>query len=257
MCELDNESKVLLQNLNNAANQLMDRLKKLCRDKEIFAKTAYLSFFIREIRIFKAFNLLIQDGLCSEAELLERPFFETFIDWCYIETDPDNLGYRYLMYESAARLQLCRDVGRTEDENNYMCQHGDTVNQFLERYPSKSKKSRNKLPTSWCDLNMKTKSKNAGIANYYPLFCFESNLIHNNPIIICNYLDIEDPDKNVWQINLGPDFSLVKSIVSTMSVVFSYTLQKANEHFELQSEALCEAVEIEVKRYAGIKDIDK
>ncbi|MHB0911990.1 MAG: DUF5677 domain-containing protein [Armatimonadota bacterium] len=251
MDKLDRESEKILQNVYRISNAMVDRLNGVSRFPIdlVYAYSAYLSFFIRNVRLFRAFRTLVGLGYGTEAELLLRPLCDTLVDWLYIETDPEVLGERYLMYESAYKLEICRRKGSKEQLQNYLSTYGDAKKEFCFRYSNNGK---GKLPSDWSGLKPAEKSKQAGLSDYYDLYGLYSAFLHNNPISVSNYIDTSN--KNCLFLKTEPDFNELGKMIGIACNVMIFCIKKADEYFKL--EVQIETTDLESKLIAYNKYIE-
>jgi hypothetical protein len=247
MSRLDGESRKVMDDLGDLACKMVSKLHVLRSSRtEVFAKGAYAAFLVRQVRIFWAFRHLIRAGFGAEASLLIRPFYDTMIDWFYIESDPDNLGKRYLLYQAAYKLQQLGKYGKPEDVERYISQYGDSLEEFCKAYCDAKKK----LPNEWHGKKMRELSKEVGLERYYPIFGDLSNRLHNNPSALDLYIDASDP--SILKLKTGPDFSGLGWWIGFMCLGLHLCLQKADKHFELDSESEIVALGEQVLRYANM-----
>lgn len=244
---LDYESRKVIHDLGELASGMVNKLHVLRSSRtEVSAKGAYVAFFVRVVRIFRAFAHLAGVGYGPEANLLIRPFYDTLVDWLYIESDPENLGERYVMHQQASQLQWIRDYGKDSDVTRFTAEHGDTAKQFCDKYCE----GKNSVPREWIGLNMEEKALKAGLEYYYPIFRDLSNKLHNSPLAMAQYIDVSDP--SVLKLKTGPDVSGLGGWIAFMCLGLRLCLQKADEHFELHSESDIVALGEQVLRYANM-----
>lgn len=247
MNRLDRRSGELMHDLCNLADTMLNGLTALrSSSTQLFARRTYLAFFVRVLRIFRAFAYLGGKGFGPEAKLLIRPFFDTVVDWLYIETSPERLGERYVMYQDASQLQRARDEGRAVDEQRCIAEHGDAIERFCNQYC----KGRKKLPGEWSGLTAKQKRLKAGLTDYFPLYRDLSAVLHNAPLSLGLYIHCSDP--KTLGLNTGPDFTGLDSTIALMCLGFILCLEKADEQFELHSKSEIEALGEQVRRYAKV-----
>lgn len=242
MNELDQQSSNLLQHLLQATDEVMARLTKMSAPcSEAYAKTAYLAFLVRMSRIFESYVILLHHGYGTEAALLVRPFLETFVDWLYIETDPETIGERYVLYEAAARIQFLRDSGQKDKAARLVSEHGDHVLTFCRKYGKK------RLPREWCDERIRhraSKGRFCGLDRVYPGLC---DLLHNSPVTLPNYLSI-DEDGTLWLRN-EPNTAGHERTIGLICGALGVCLGKANDHFSLNCEQELEASSVRWQEY--------
>ncbi|MCL5104268.1 MAG: DUF5677 domain-containing protein [Armatimonadetes bacterium] len=241
---LDPNTIEVLHLLEETATVLEGRITSLtCAEDELCAKGAYVVFFIKTTRIFRAFSRLLQQGFGPEAELLIRPFFETFVDWQFIETDPQNLGKRYLMHQAASRLQYLRDKGRIAEAQSDVQQYGDPVKEFCENYRIK----KGRVPTEWYDKNPEYRAKKSGLAHFQNIYKYHSDLLHNSPVMLSKYVEASNTEP--LQINNGPLFDVSTWWIGFVCLVFGLCLQKANQHFNLDADRVLEQARLRLEPY--------
>lgn len=208
--------------------------------------TVYLGLAVRMCRLFRAFSILLDQGYGLEAQMLERAFFETLVDWSYIETDPTNLAARYLKYEAAAHLQFARNHERNLDVKQYVSDHGDTVENFCRDYGIK----KGKLPVHWSGKTMKQRAAEIGLDNYYRIYSWHSDLLHNSPLALQQYIELSKAEGIT--IYTEPNPSIPPGLMNLMCLGYLFHLGRFNEQFNLGYESELETIVLEVRKYLGI-----
>lgn len=244
---LDDDSHNLLQEACSLADGMVSSLSILRSSvDQVCAKAVYLVFFVRMVRIFRAFAALIREGLGPEAALLIRPFFDTLVDWGCIESDPENLGEMYAMHQSAYHLQWIRNYGSPADVERYVAMHGDTAKDFCKRYQS----GQDKVRDNWIGLQAEEKAAKGGLSNYYKIFRDSSNKLHNSPAALAQYLDASQPGK--LNLNTEPDYAGLDKDIVFLCLGLSVCLDRTNEHFGLDSKLQISEFGEQVRLYAEL-----
>lgn len=245
MTKLDSSSQELLRDMCGLADEMLSRADLTILEKsseEYLAVRGCLLFFVRMIRIFRAFALIVENGYGPEAELLARPLWEILIDWRFIEKDPKNRWKRYYSYGIARQLEQYREQGCTACEQQFISKYGDAVKHFLDTYHCKGPK----LPRHWY-VDMRQRSDKVGLTNYYHIYCYQSDFIHNNAIIASRYIDASEPGtlKTIDE----PDSAGLEPIITSICLVFGECLERANQQLELQSESKLKSLMSKIEQY--------
>jgi hypothetical protein len=231
--ELDRESSDLLSQVTDTTDNVAARFTKMSTPPaEVYAKTLYLAFFVRMTGIYGAFANLIRDGYGREAELLVRPLIETSADWLYIETDPEHLGERYMLYQTAAVIQFLRDHGHSDIASQQVTARGDPVLEFCNRYGYR----KNRLPREWCKKDVWARAREGGWRYLERIYPGLNDLLHNSPSVLPNYLSVDGD--GTLQLHNGLHFTGFEWTIGLVCGVVLGCLTKANDHFELDCEQM-------------------
>ena len=236
----------LLSALESIADEMWDGLRSFESPvDEAYARAAYVAFYVKAYRVFRAISLLLRQGLEPEAEMLLRPFFETIVDWWYIETSPVILGERYILHQAAVQLQFWRNRGLTDKVATYVAEYGDTVKDFCSKYNIK----RNRPPRNWCGVDFEQKAKEAGLSNYSRIYGYHSDLLHNSPYLLPKYMDTTSDGHFV--LKTQPEYDNLRPTLSVVCLFFAQCLEKASNTFVPDARPRVQEIKDKVHLYAA------
>jgi|GEM_PF-4455132 len=251
MSNLDSRTDELLEHALQARDAVLAHMTKMsAKPSEVYAKTIYAAFLVRISRIFGAYADLLRTGYGPESQLLVRPFLETLVDWLYIETDPVNLGERYVLYEAASHIQFLRDHGHTDKAAALVAAHGDHAHTFCCNYGY----AKGRVPREWCDKSIEYRAKKGGLRHIdriYPGLC---DLLHNSPVGLPNYAEIDDTGTLVLRTEASS--AGTEWMTGWLCCAFLVCLEKANSHFSLGCEQVIDATGAKWKEFTGVVSQD-
>jgi len=249
LAAIDQESRDVLDALVTVADRVQSKLTSFSLTLDQFwAKGSRFALAVRMVRLVRVFRVTAEGGYAHEAEMILRPFLEVFVDWLYIGTNPDDLGERYLSYGDAAHLQHLRDHGLVAEETKFLAAHGDKVQEFCARYG----KGGGKLPRDWSGESIGCRAEKGGLTNYHGrVYRHLCHLIHNDPAALPRYVQM--PPGGVLGGQWGPDDAAqLHRPIALAALTFLAWAKEANDHLDLDIEALLDEVGPKAMAYAGL-----